>query len=325
MKPSLLDTIADRTILGGMVGFTRLGYLARRRSFEPLHPNLAGRTIVVTGATSGLGLATATRLATFGPRLVVIGRDSAKVNRVVEDMTATTGNEEIVGALADLSLMASVRRLADQLLDTEPEIHVLVNNAGALFGERRESAEGIELTLATNLLSHFLLTNLLMERIKESAPGRIVNVSSGGMYTQGVSLGNLEWQRGEYEGAKAYARTKRGQVFLTEMWADILAESTVTVNAMHPGWADTPGLRAIPGFERIARPLLRSAEQGADTIVWLAASPDVTHVSGKFFLDRRPHVTTVLPGTNLPPADRLELWDRLAELSGWEGPGPQSP
>jgi len=322
MRPSLINTIADKTVIGGMVGFTKLGYLARRRSWEPLEPNLAGRTVVITGATSGLGRAAAQRLATFGPRLVLVGRNPEKLDKTIDDIVATTGNENIRPAVADLSLMASVRNVAEDLLETEPEIHCLVNNAGALFGERTESAEGIELTLATNLLSHFLLTNILLERIKESAPARIVNVSSGGMYTQGISLSNLQWEHGDYEGAKAYARTKRGQVILTEMWAEMLSDTTVTVNSMHPGWASTPGLGAIPIFRKIVGPILRSADEGADTIVWLAASPEATAVTGQFFLDRQPHVTTVLPGTDLNRDERVELWHQLAELSGWDGPAP---
>jgi NAD(P)-dependent dehydrogenase (short-subunit alcohol dehydrogenase family) len=322
MRPNLINSIADRTIVGGMVGFTKLGYLARRRGWEPLNPNLDGRTVVITGATSGLGRAAAQRLATFGPRLVLVGRNPEKLQSTIEEIAATTGNENLRAAVADLSLMSSVRNVADELLDSESEIHCLINNAGALFGERSETTEGIELTLATNLLSHFLLTNLLLERIKESAPARIVNVSSGGMYTQGISLSNLQWEHGEYEGAKAYARTKRGQVILTEMWAEMLADTAVTVNSMHPGWANTPGLGAIPVFRKIVGPILRSADEGADTVVWLAASPEVTAVSGKFFLDRQPHLTKVLPSTDLNREDRVELWNQLAALSAWDGPPP---
>ena len=324
MKPSLINTIADRTIVGGMVGFTKLGYLARKRGWKPLEANLNGRTVIVTGATSGLGRAAAARLATFGPRLVMVGRNAEKLDATIEEIVATTGNENVRPAVADLSLMASVRSLGEELLESEPEIHCLVNNAGALFGERAESEEGIELTLATNLLSQFLLTNILMERLKESAPSRIINVSSGGMYTQGISLSNLQWEHGEYEGAKAYARTKRGQVILTEMWAEMLEGTTVTVNSMHPGWANTPGLGAIPVFRKIVGPILRSADEGADTVVWLAASPEATAVTGRFFLDRQPHVTTVLPGTDLNREERVELWNQLAELSGWDGPPPNA-
>ncbi len=179
------------------------------------------------------------------------------------------------------------------------------------------------MTLATNLLSGFLLTNLLLDRLRSSAPARIVNVSSGGMYTQGISLGDLQWERSRYNGARAYARTKRGQVILTELWHEMLAGTGVTVNAMHPGWAATPGVEAsLPGFNKAIRPLLRTPAEGADTIVWLAASAAAAELSGGFFLDRAPHPTVVLPNTDSSRSKKLGLWKALAELSGYQGPAP---
>lgn len=314
MRPSLLNSLADRTIVGGMAGFTRLGYAVRSRNWSPL-PRMDGRTVVLTGATSGLGRAAAEQLASLGATLVLVARNEFKAARTVAEIQASTGNDAVAHSIADLSLMGDVNELADGLLEDHDEIHVLINNAGALFSERAESAEGIELTLATNALSGFILTNRLLPRLRESAPARIINVSSGGMYTQGVSLGNLQWEKGDYEGAKAYARTKRMQVILTEMWAEMLQGTGVTANSMHPGWADTPGLEVLPGFRRIAGPLLRSAEQGADTISWLAASHEMTWHSGGFYLDRQPHLTNVLPGTDLIPDRRRELWNMLTELA----------
>lgn len=316
MRPSLLNTLADRTVVGGVVGFTRLGYTLRKRGWQPL-PRLDGRTVVLTGATSGLGRAAAQQLAQLGSSLVVIGRDEAKTARVVGEIVEATDNHDVSQEIADLSLMSDVHALADRLLDARSEIHVVINNAGALFPERQESAEGIEKSLATNVLSGFVLTNRLLGRLTDSAPSRIVNVSSGGMYTQGVSLSNLQWTKGEYDGTKAYARTKRMQVILTQMWAEQLEGTGVTANSMHPGWADTPGLEAsLPGFRRYVGPLLRTAEQGADTIAWLAASHQVTWHSGGFYLDREPHITNVLPGTDLSPERRRQLWDELSELGG---------
>ncbi len=321
-QPHIVDKLADRTFIGAL-GFTSLGYRLRSRFWDPLQPNLHGRAIVITGATSGLGKAAAMRLATFGARLILVGRNPDKLAATLDELRRATGNENLHPALADLSSMDAVRTLAANLLATESEIHCLINNAGAMFHERQETPEGIELTLATNLLSHFLLTNLLLPRIRESAPARIINVSSGGMYTQGISLSNLQWEHGEYDGTRAYARTKRGQVILTEMWAEMLQGSLVTVNAMHPGWADTPSLEiSLPRFRRWLQPLLRTPAEGADTIVWLAAAPEMAHASGGFYLDRTPHVTQVLPGTDLSRKERLQFWEQLAELSGWEGPGP---
>ena len=315
MKPSLLNTLADRTIVGGMPGFTRLGYMLRSRKWSSL-PRMDGRTVVLTGATSGLGRAAAEQLASLGATLVLVARNESKAATAVAEIKAATGNDAVAFTIADLSLMGEVNSLADRLLEDHDGIHILINNAGALFSERSETAEGIELTLATNVLSGFVLTNRLLPRLQESAPARIINVSSGGMYTQGVSLGNLQWNNGDYEGAKAYARTKRMQVILTEMWAEMLEGTGVTANSMHPGWADTPGLEVLPAFRRVVGPLLRTAGQGADTISWLAASHEMTWQSGGFYLDRQPHLTNVLPGTDLGPEERTELWRMLVEVTG---------
>ena len=169
-------------------GFTNLGYKVRKRSWTPITERLDGRVVVITGATSGLGKAAASQLAGLGAELVLVGRNPDKTERVVAEITAASGNQQVRHEIADLSLMKEVRGLADRLLEGEPSIHVLVNNAGVLFNERSTTAEGIESTLATNLLSHFLLTNLLIPRLVASAPARIINVSSGGMYSQRISI-----------------------------------------------------------------------------------------------------------------------------------------
>jgi NAD(P)-dependent dehydrogenase (short-subunit alcohol dehydrogenase family) len=193
----------------------------------------------------------------------------------------------------------------------------LINNAGALFPERRETEAGIELTLATNLLSHFLLTNLLIPRLTASAPARIINVSSGGMYTQRIRVDDLQNAAEGYQGSIAYARTKRGQVILTELWAERLADRGIVVHAMHPGWADTPGVAdSLPLFRTLTRPFLRTPEQGADTMVWLAASPEAAASSGRFWLDRRPRPTHRLRRTVETDTDRHDLWNSLNELAG---------
>jgi NAD(P)-dependent dehydrogenase (short-subunit alcohol dehydrogenase family) len=271
-----------------------------------------GRTAVVTGATSGLGRVTAERLAGLGARVILVGRDPAKLKQARREITAATGNGQIATECADLGLLAEVRALARRLLKHEPEIHVLVNNAAVLPGARSQTSEGLETAFATDLLSPFLLTSLLLPRLRASAPARIVNVSSGGMYISGIDLADLENARGEYDGSRAYARAKRGLMMLTEYWADELEGSGVVVNAMHPGWADTPGVQdSLPGFHRLTRSVLRSPEQGADTIVWLAAAPEAGRVSGKFWLDREPHLAAILPGTAGNRALRTKLVEEL--------------
>lgn len=309
-----LDEVLDRTVIGS---FTNLGYAIRSIGWREDLPSLDGRTVVITGATSGLGRVAAERLAELGAGVRLVGRSESKLAIAREEIASATGNEDVGTCVADLSSMEQVRELAGAILASEPEIHVLINNAGAMFEERRETAEGNELTLATNLLSHFLLTNLLTPRLEASAPARIINVSSGGMYTQRIRVRDLQNARGEYKGSMAYARTKRGQVILTELWADRLAGSGVVVHAMHPGWADTPGVeKSLPTFRRITKPFLRTPEQGADTMVWLAASDRAAETSGLFWFDRRPRPSHRLKSTVESAEDRAALWEALSTLVG---------
>ena len=315
MKTSFVDKAMDAVIAPG---FTNVGYRIRKRSWEPMTRSLDGRTIVVTGATSGLGKAAATDLARLGADVILIGRSREKAETVAAGIKSVTGSTSVRYGVADLSLVSEVRALADRLLTDEPAIHVLINNAGTLFNERSVTAEGVENTLATNLLGHFLFTNLLIPRLVESAPARIINVSSGGMYGQRLSVSNLQSNRGEYKGSAAYARTKRGQVILTEMWAKQLEGRGVTVNAMHPGWADTPGVaHSLPTFYRVTKPFLREPAEGADTIVWLAASDEPVDKTGLFWHDRRPRPTHKTKRTRERPEIRQALWEALSELSGW--------
>ena len=311
---SFIDRALDTVVVPG---FLNIGYKVRKKSWEPIDESLEGRVIVVTGATSGLGKATATELARLGGEVVLVGRNPEKTSGVRDEIADATGNDQVRFQIADLSLMSEVRSVGDRLLATEPRIHVLINNAGVLFPERGVTSEGIEQTLAVNLLGHFLLTNLLIPRLVESAPARIINVASGGMYTQRISISNLQNDQGEYNGAAAYARTKRGQVILTEMWAEQLRDQGVTVSSMHPGWADTPGVvHSIPTFYKITKPLLRTPAEGADTIVWLAAAAEAAGRTGLFWHDREPRPTHKSNRTKERPAKRQELWDALAELAG---------
>lgn len=315
--PSLVNAALDHLILPGMLGFTRFGYRWRQRSWRPLAVSLRGRTVIVTGATAGLGRAAAGQLAELGARVVLVGRDAEKMEQTRQEIAAATGNPELAVEVADLSLLAQVSQLADRLLQREPQIHVLINNAAVLLNERTVTAEGLEQTLATNLLAPFLLTNRLLPRLKASAPARIINVSSGGMYMTGIDVDDLQYEQGDYDGSLAYARTKRGLVILTELWAEQLADQGVVVNAMHPGWAATPGVaKSLPGFYRFTRALLRTPAEGADTIVWLAAAPEAGQVTGQFWLDREPHTTAVLPGTRGARAQWEQLWAALAKLTG---------
>lgn len=309
-----LDDLLDRTVIGS---FTNIGHKVRRSGWQVDMPSLEGRTVIVTGATSGLGRAAAERLAQMGAGVRLVGRSQTKLDAARREISEATGNDDLGTYVADFSSMEQVQDLAEALLTGEARIDVLINNAGALITERRETADGLELTLATNLLSHFLLTNLLIPRLAASAPARIINVSSGGMYTQRIRVRDLQSTRGEYKGSIAYARAKRGQVILTELWAEQLADQGIVVHAMHPGWADTPGVQeSLPLFRKVTKPFLRTPEQGADTIVWLAASEEAAATSGKFWLDRRIRPTHRLRSTIEAPEDRQRLWESLNKLAG---------
>jgi NAD(P)-dependent dehydrogenase (short-subunit alcohol dehydrogenase family) len=303
-------------VLPGAMGFTRFGYERRKKTWRPISESLEGRTAVITGATSGLGRVVAEQLSGLGARVVLVGRSREKLERAAEEIVEATGNRDVALEKADLGLMSEVRSLARRLLRNERAIHILVNNAAVLPVEKSQTTEGLETAFATDLMSPYLLTRLLIPRLRESAPARIINVSSGGMYLSGIDPDQLENPEGRYDGARAYARAKRGLMILTELWAAELQDSGVVVNAMHPGWADTPGVQdSLPGFHKLTRLVLRTPEQGADTIVWLAAATEAGNVSGKLWLDREPHLAAILPGTEGDPRQREQLLKKLTRLA----------
>lgn len=276
---SVLDTVLDRSVLGG---YPKWGLTVRKRlrdwPADPPAGAMTGRHAFVTGAGGGLGAATAAALARLGATVHLVVRDEKK---------CTPGPNTRVWR-CDVSDLADVRRFAAAVVAEGVPVDVLVHNAGVLPAERRTTAQGHELTLATHVLGPLLMTSLLR-------PGRAIFVSSGGMYTQGLPLDDPEYVTGRYRGAVAYARSKRIQVAIVPAlacrWPDI------TVAATHPGWADTPGLAgSLPGFRRVAARVLRSAEEGADTTVWLAAT-DPAPPTGLFWHDRHPRPAHLLPWT----------------------------
>ena len=286
--------------------FTRLGYLARRRLFDWQPPGrLDGKVAIVTGGTSGLGRSAAESLAALGARVCIVGRDAERTE---------AARREIPGAesdLADLSSLAQTAAFAERFAASHDRLDVLVLNAGALTHRYTTTDEGNEVTLATHVLSQFVLTRALRPLLEASAPARVITVASGGMYTQPLDVAALDPDPGDYDGTAQYARCKRAQVVLAEEWTRRFLDTGVTVNAMHPGWADTPGLRsALPGFSRVVGPLLRTPEEGADTIVWLAAAPEAAEQSGLFFLDRQARPTHRLRRTRRPAEAReaARLW-----------------
>jgi dehydrogenase/reductase SDR family member 12 len=314
MISSALDTVLDRTVIAG---YTNIGYAVRSRGWDGgALRSMSGKSVLVTGATSGLGLAASEGFARLGADVVLVARDAQRGERARAQVAEHSAGGAARLELCDLAKLASVRDLAQRLDARGDRLDVLVHNAGVLPAERTLTEDGIEMTFAVNVVAPFLLTRLLTERLAASAPSRIVTVSSGGMYTQRLRTDDLQNADGEFSGTTAYARTKRAQVILTELWAQRLAKRGIVAHAMHPGWVDTPGVSAsLPGFYRITRPLLRSPEQGADTIVWLGAADEPARSSGGFWHDRRRRPTSLLPWTRETDADRRALWQECERLT----------
>lgn len=252
---------------------------------------MEGKICMVTGATDGIGQVTARALAGKGATVIVVGRNPDKGAAVIEEIRQQTGNRAVEFMLADLSAQADIRQLADQFKQDYQRLDVLVNNAGGFFMGRQETEDGIELTLALNHLNYFLLTNLLLDTLKASAPARIVNVSSRAHRDGRINFDDLEGKR-TYKGWRAYQQSKLANVLFTYELARRLEGTGVTANALHPGFvASNFGinngwlarlLRGVADFFAI------SVEEGAQTSIYLAASPEVERVTGKYFVECEP-------------------------------------
>lgn len=311
----VLDAALELSIVGS---FSRVGIVARcwaDRWADPAPDALRGRTVLITGPTSGLGRAATDALAALGARLVLVGRSPERLGDLRDELVARHGEDRFPSVVADMRSLESVRAAGQRVLETEPRLDVLVDNAGAMYRERSVGPDGIESTFATLVVGPFALVSGLLPLLESTPGSRVVAVTSGGQYAQRLHLEDLESAVGPYSGARAYARAKRAQVVLVREWARRL-RGRVRVNAMHPGWADTPGLAdALPAFHRLMGPLLRSPAEGVDTLVWLAAAPDAGLPGGDLFLDRRARPFDRVPQTRVPAADRRELWDRVARLA----------
>ncbi len=253
---------------------------------------MAIQTILITGATNGIGLETALGLAKTGAQLILIARDPAKGERVVGDIKAKTGNPAIDLLIADLGRQASIREVATQVLERYPRLDVLVNNAGGVFNPRTTTADGIETTWAVNHLAYFLLTHLLLDRLKTSAPARVVSVSSAAHLGGAINLEDPEFKNGGYTAWGAYSQSKLANILFTKELARRLAGTNVTANCVHPGMVATGFGRQTMGWLspilNLAMRFGRRPDQGAATSIYLATSPDVAGVTGEYFADLKP-------------------------------------
>jgi dehydrogenase/reductase SDR family protein 12 len=311
-----LDTALDRTVLPG---YSKVGYALRRRSWDADDPRpgaLRGKVVVVTGASSGLGKAATVSLARLGATVHLVVRDLQKGTAVLDEIRRALPDAELVLHRCDVSELASVRAFAGALRDSVERVDVLVHNAGTMPPERTETSDGHELAFSSHVLGPVLLTELLRPTLARAQGSRVVLVSSGGMYAQRVPADDPELREGDYSGATAYARTKRMQVALTPLMQERWAVDGVAVHAMHPGWADTPGVEtSLPTFHRVMGPLLRDAQGGADTIVWLAAT-EPPPGGGQFWHDRAPRPENYLPYTRDSGGQADQLWRYVLDAVG---------
>ena len=253
---------------------------------QTTHSSMNGKICMVTGATSGIGLVTARELARQGAQVTLVSRSPERCQAAAESIRQETGNPEVDFIAADLSSLVEIRRTAQEFLKRQRRLDVLVNNAGGFFWRRAETADGLERTFALNHLNYFLLTNLLLETLKASAPARIVSVSSDAHRGARIDFDNLQ-NKHKYAGFRAYAQSKLMNVLFTYELRRRLENSGVTANALHPGFVAT-GFAKNNGFLfRLFMPLAQlnalSPEEGARTSIYLASSPEVEGVSGKYF------------------------------------------
>jgi len=333
------DALLEASVAGS---FSRVGLAVRSRllpEFTGDQPRpAAGRVAVVTGATSGLGLAAARELVRRGWAVHFLARDPARAAAARHQIAGpgnpgnpgnpgepgepgepgrSGGHGAVSYGLADLEDLDSVCAFAREFRGAFGRLDVLVHAAGAIHPRYAVNRAGIELTVAGQVVAPFVLTRLLLPALLAAAPARVITVSSGGMYTQRLDPAALQMTPPGYRGVTAYARAKRAQVALSGEWARRISPGEVAFHAMHPGWADTPGLAAaLPRFRRLVRPVLRTPEQGADTIVWLATADAGPLGSGRFWHDRRPRPENRRPWTgHADTAAARHLWDCLDATS----------
>ena len=278
---------------------------------------MAGKVVLITGGTGGIGRATAIGLAAIGARVAITGRDLARAEQAAADIRAASGNPAVDAFAADLSSQAEVRRLAAAILDAYPRLDVLVNNVGGFWAHRHTTADGLERTFALNHLAPFLLTNLLLDRLRASGPARVVTVSSGEQARGRIQFDDLQGAR-DYSAQRAYSQSKLANVMFTNELARRLQGSGVTANSLHPGVVrtnfgaeDQAGFFAVMGG--VVRPFLKTPAQGAETSIYLASSPDVEGVTGQFFANRKPKTANKLAYDTGMTA---RLWQVSAELVG---------
>jgi NAD(P)-dependent dehydrogenase (short-subunit alcohol dehydrogenase family) len=279
---------------------------------------MKGKVCLITGATSGIGQVTAFELARQGARVIVVGRSVERCASTLHEIRAATGATEVESLVADLSSLEEVRRLAREVLNRAPRLDVLVNNAGAMYWKRTESVDGIEMTLALNHLSYFMLSNLLLPLLKASAPARVVSVASDAHKGTAVNFDDIE-AKARYSGWQAYKQSKLANILFTYELARRIAGTGVTANTLHPGFVRTRFLQVFDErragwfIKKLADLVAISPERGARTSIYLGSSPEVEGVSGRYFV--KEHPTESSPQSR-DQAAAERLWKLSAQMTG---------
>lgn len=277
--------------------------------------SMTGKTVLVTGGTGGIGLATAAGLAGLGARVGIVGRDEGRARAAAERIRTAGGDVDVF--TADVSSRREVQRLAEQVLAAYPRLDVLVNNVGGYWATRHATEDGLERTFAVNHLAPFLLTNLLLDRLRSSAPARVVTVSSGAQAMGRIDFDDLQGVR-SYSGQRAYNQSKLANVLFTYELARRLEGSGVTANVLHPGVVRTAFAQEDSGgwmrlMLPVVRPFMKTPERGAETSIYLASSPEVDGVSGRYFANSRPKASS---RASYDTAAARRLWEVSAGLVG---------
>lgn len=326
LLPPPLAELVDRGIETAVVpSFSRIGHELRRLVLDDWTAveNLpgAGRTVLVTGANSGLGYAIAVGLLQAGAAVRLLVRSEDKGRDTAARLHDEVGPGDIEWFVADMTDLDRVREVATEIATANPALHAVVHNAGAMFDERKETAGGIERTVALHVVGPQVLTAGLLDTL-EAGSGRVVWMSSGGMYTEPLSVARLQ-SPGRYRPSVAYARAKRAQVVLAREWQSRVGRlRDVTFHSMHPGWAKTPGVAdSLPLFNLVMKPMLRSPAQGADTAVWLCLADEPAGNPGRFWLDRAPRPEHKLARTERDQSEADDLWGHVCRLAGVDPTG----
>jgi retinol dehydrogenase 14 len=285
---------------------------------------MTGKTVLITGGTGGIGRAAAIRLASMGARVGITGRDRGRALRAAAEIASESGNATVDVFVADMSSQAEVRRLAMEVLAAFPRLDVLLNNVGGFWSHRHVTADGLEHTFALNHLAPFLLTSLLLDRLKASAPARVVTVSSGAQSIGQIDFDDLMGER-KYSGQTAYNQSKLANVMFTYELARRLAGTGVTATALHPGMTNTSfsaedPSRAFAPLVKAIRPFMRRPEQGADTPVYLASSPAAEGLTGQYFANREARKSNKSSYDTVATA---RLWQVSADLVGLTAHAPE--